>query len=107
MKPTKSSIKDKQKPDLDQRIKDKIAAIAAVSDDLPSIIIIHNLKTQSVEYMSERGLEILKTSVKELRDIGPDYFYKFFNLEDAQNYVPKFLELFERNDINEIFSFFQ
>jgi DNA-binding CsgD family transcriptional regulator len=107
MKPTKPSKAYNHTSDLGQRAKDKISAIAAVSKDLPSVIIIYNLKTKSVEYMSERGLEILKTSAKELQDLGPDYFYKFFNPEDAQDYVPKFLDLLERNDIHEVFTFFQ
>lgn len=92
---------------LDQRMKEKIAAIAAIANDLPSVIIIINLKTLCVEYMSERGLAILRTTIQELKDLGSAYFDKYFNPEDAQNYVPKLHEMLRRNDPNEVISFFQ
>lgn len=98
---------DKQSLNLAKRMNEKIMAIAAISNDLPSVIIINNLKTNCVEYMSERGLKILKTSLQELKDFGPAYFDQFFNPEDALNYVPKFLALLKKNDPDEVFSFFQ
>ena len=93
--------------DLRRRIQLKIKAIDEVSQDLPSILIIHNIQTQSVEYMSERGLRILNTSMDEVKSLGPGYFEKFFNPEDAPNYIPIGLEMLEKNDLNEVFSFFQ
>ena len=78
---------------LDQRMREKIASIAAISNDLPSVIIIHNLNTRCIEYMSERGLKILNTTLQQLEDMGPSYFDIFFNPEDTPSYVPKFLAL--------------
>ncbi|MFL5731279.1 MAG: response regulator transcription factor [Cytophagaceae bacterium] len=92
---------------LAERIKNKINHIALISNDLPGVIIIHDLRTGCVEYMSERGLKLLKTSMKELKELGTEYFEKFFNPEDARNYTPKFLAMLERNDMDETFSYFQ
>ncbi|HVE62128.1 MAG TPA: helix-turn-helix transcriptional regulator [Chitinophagaceae bacterium] len=88
-------------------LKEKIAAIAAIENDLPSIIIIHNLETRSVEYMSARGLKILNTTLKELQEMGPGYFDIYFNPEDAQTYTPKILAMLDRNDPEEVISYFQ
>lgn len=90
-------------------ITNKIAEIHAVADDFPGIIIIHNIQADfnKVEYMSPRGLEILGISMEELNAIGEDYFPRFFNMEDANEYLPKFLELMNQHDMNKIYSFFQ
>ncbi len=90
-------------------IASKMAEIHAVADDFPGIIIIHNIQANfnKVEYMSPRGLEILGISMDELSAIGEDYFPRFFNMEDADEYLPKFLELMHQNDMSRIYSFFQ
>lgn len=94
-------------PDLKPRIEEKVAAIAAIAADLPSVIIIHDLRDYSVAYMSDRGLKLLNTTLPELQALGPAYFEKYFNLEDAANYTPKFLAMLTRNDEQEVFSYFQ
>lgn len=90
-------------------IASKMAEIHAVADDFPGIIIIYNIQANfnKVEYMSPRGLEILGISMDELSAIGEDYFPRFFNMEDADEYLPKFLELMHQNDMSRIYSFFQ
>lgn len=87
----------------------KIAEIHAVADDFPGIIIIHNIQADfnKVEYMSPRGLAILAISLEELRAMGDAYFPRFFNMEDANEYLPKFLELMQQNDMSKVYSFFQ
>lgn len=87
----------------------KIAEIHAVADDFPGIIIIHNIQADfnKVEYMSPRGLAILGISLEELRAMGDAYFPRFFNMEDANEYLPKFLELMQQNDMSKVYSFFQ
>lgn len=92
---------------LTNRVKEKIAAIDAIANDLPSVIIIHNLRTRSVEYMSERGLKLLNTTLQELKSLGEAYFDEYFNPEDAKNYFPKFLDMLQKNDLEEVFSYFQ
>lgn len=87
----------------------KIAEIHAVSNDFPGIIIIHNVQAEfkKVEYMSPRGLEILGISMEELHAMGEAYFPRYFNMEDANDYLPKFLELMQQNDMDRVYSFFQ
>ncbi|MFD2247395.1 response regulator transcription factor [Pontibacter ruber] len=93
---------------LEQLMQRKIAEIASVSDDLPGVIIIHNLQKQlQVEYISPRGEQQLGFTLEEIQKMGPDYHTRFFNQEDAADYVPKIMNMITRNDTQEIVSFFQ
>ncbi len=42
-------------PTMDMELSTKIAQLELVSEDLPAVIIIHNIQTQTVEYMSPWG----------------------------------------------------
>ena len=92
--------------ELQAKIKERIAQIHAIADDIPGVIIIHNVQTRFVEYMSPRGLKELKCTIKELKDMGADYHLRFFNPDDSLDYVPKIFSQIERND-DSIVSFFQ
>jgi DNA-binding CsgD family transcriptional regulator len=92
---------------IEKQIRAKIGALDKIAGDLPCVIIIHNLTSDRVEYMSQRGLDILGVDLKTLKNLGPEYFEKYFNPEDAKDYTPKFLELLKRNKSGEMFTFFQ
>lgn len=92
---------------LQEKIKEKVAQIACVAPDIPGIVIIYNISTNSVEYISPRGLEILSVSLEEIKKGGSDYQSKFLNPEDVKDYLPKIAALLERNNINESTCIFQ
>jgi DNA-binding CsgD family transcriptional regulator len=92
---------------LEDRIKTKIAEIEAIAHEIPGVIIIHSNRGMGVEYMSPRGLEILGVTMEELIEMGPAYYERFFNLEEAQDYVPKIISALERNDHLEWVTYFQ
>ncbi|UKJ07530.1 LuxR C-terminal-related transcriptional regulator [Solitalea lacus] len=86
----------------------KLNALIAIEDDLPSVIIIHNLETMAVEYISPRGEQILGFSLEDLKSLGKEYHTKFFNPEDVADYLPKILNLIQSNSLNDkIISYFQ
>ncbi|MGV3540547.1 MAG: helix-turn-helix domain-containing protein [Rufibacter sp.] len=93
--------------DTRQRLDRKLAEIAAAAEDLPAVVIIHNIKTTTVEYMSPRGLRQLGLTLDQLREMGTAYHENYFNPEDLADYAPKIWGLLERNDDQEILSFFQ
>ncbi|MBA9079655.1 response regulator transcription factor [Rufibacter quisquiliarum] len=95
--------------DLDHRVAEKVAEIAKIADQIPGVVIIHNLKKNlAVEYMSQRGLNKLGITLEELKEMGPDYHLRFFNPEETGDYIPKLIcGLLERNDEQEVISFFQ
>lgn len=58
--------------------------------------------------MSPRGLAALGITMEEIRLLSSDeYHSRFFNAEDAKDYVPKLFELVKSNDDQNIISFFQ
>lgn len=92
---------------IEQRIEQRIAEMSAVFDALPGVVIIHDISAFHVHYMSNWGLQYLNMTLDELRNIGWEYYERFFNAEDAADYVPKILGMLERNNDEETISFFQ
>ena len=104
----KSSLPAKLKSSpLQKRIDAKIADLRKLDHDIPSVVIVHDLRDTSVIYMSSKGLKILGITMEELIAMGPEYHSRFFNAEDAKDYVPKIMGLLERNNDEEAISCFQ
>jgi DNA-binding CsgD family transcriptional regulator len=98
---------DENSENLEMKVRRKIDSIAAIAEDLPGVVIIHNIRTQKVEYISPRGERGLGVSMEEIKRLGSEYNYRFFNPEDAKDYVPKAMEMVRKNDDQEIVTFFQ
>lgn len=90
-----------------EQLSRKLDAIKRIGDDLPAVVIIHNMHTQSVEYMSPAGQARLNTTLEELKAMGPEYFSRFFNPQESAEYVPKIMDLLQHNRENDFVSFFQ
>lgn len=93
--------------DLQRAADEKIKAIQAIENDIPGVIIIHNLPADSIVYLSERGRKILYVTLEEIRLPHFDYHDRFFNPEDVPNYAPKIFGMVQRNADDEIITFFQ
>lgn len=93
--------------ELQKKIKDKISMIAAIANDLPGVVIIHDVRDFSVEYMSPRGTAELGFTLEQIKDLGSEYVNRFLNPKDVKDYVPKIIALLERNNMEEVTSFFQ
>jgi len=93
---------------LRNEIKIKIDDYVMNFNHLPCVVIIHDLETGRVIYMSDRGVEGLKTTMEEVAALSSaDYYKLYFNQNDAEDYVPKILALLERNNDDEIVTYFQ
>ncbi len=93
---------------IEKKIQAAVAEIAKVADKLPGVVIIHDLRDWSMVWMSESGLKLLGVSLEEVTSLSiEEYHARFFNPEDAKDYVPKLAELMERNDPELYCSFFQ
>ncbi|MFB9863406.1 LuxR family transcriptional regulator [Rufibacter immobilis] len=94
---------------LREQIDEKIATIAAIADELPGVVIIHNLQNNvAVEYMSPRGLRLIGTTLEELRQMGFEFHMRFFNPVESAEYIDKlFSGLLQRNDPTELITYFQ
>jgi DNA-binding CsgD family transcriptional regulator len=92
---------------LQKQIEDKIREIVAVADEIPGVIIIHELPDFIVHYMSPRGLKAIGKTLAEVEKMtSKEYHERFFNAEDAADYVPKISSLLERNT-DETVNYFQ
>ena len=90
-----------------KEITQKISEIAALADQIPGVIVIHELPEFTLRYMSKRGLQLLGKEWNDIKDLSKEeYHERFFNSEDAKDYVPKILALLDSNS-NETVSFFQ
>ena len=98
-------------PDPEEMLRKKmdaqIAEIRAVEHHFPGAVIIHDLRTSSVVYMSQWALNTLGVTIEELWQMGADYHMRFFNPEDSRDYAPKILGMLERNIIDEFICHFQ
>lgn len=92
---------------LEQLIQRKIDELKSFEQQLPAVIIIHDIRDSTVVYMSQRGLDDLGITLEELKNLGTEYHNRYFNPEDAQYYVPRIFGLLQRNTSNEIVSYFQ
>ncbi len=93
-------------PILQKKIQERVDAIAAVAENFPGVIIIHTTNLGLV-YMSPKGLRQLGVELSDLQGMNAEkYHEKFFNPEDAKDYVPKLLNLMERNSDDSV-QFFQ
>lgn len=88
-------------------INEKVARIRLIENDLPAVLIIHDIRDWSVVYMSPRGLKELGITLKELQQMGSGYHQRFFNPDEAKDYVPGILGMIERNNTDESVSQFQ
>jgi DNA-binding CsgD family transcriptional regulator len=93
--------------DLQTAADEKIKQIQAVENDIPGVIIVHNLPADCIVYLSERGRKHLNVTLEEIRLPHFDYHKRFFNPEDVPNYAPKVLGMMRRNAGDEIVTFFQ
>ncbi len=92
---------------LQTRIQARIDRLKMLDMEIPAIVIVHNIQEDAVIYMSEKGLNTLGVTLNELINMGPDYHSRFFNPEDAKDYVPRIFDMLKRNNDDEMISFFQ
>ena len=94
-------------PKLQARIDAKITEISTIENDIPAMIIIHDIRNWHVVYMSERGRDYLGISMEELQALGTDYYSVYFNPEESKEYAPQIFGLLERNNDHEMITLFQ
>lgn len=92
---------------IEKRIAAKIQEIAALAEEIPGVIIIHNIRDLSVAYMSPRGQRILGVNNEELVRMGPEYYNRFFNPDEAQEHVSKMISFLQKNNNDESIALFQ
>jgi len=89
-------------------VEEKLSDIKKIADQIPAVVIIHDIENEVICYISSRGLQILQIAPEEI--IGrsaAEYHEKYFNPEDIKDYQPKIYELMRSGDPNVWTTFFQ
>ncbi len=93
---------------LEAKIALQIATLDRFANLFPCVTIVHNLKNKTILWMSDRGLNELNIDISDLVKLNSaEYHAKYFNPEDAKEYVPKLFGLLQRNNNEECVSYFQ
>lgn len=72
---------------------------------LPGNLLVTDLNSLSTVYMNECGCNILKHSVEELQELGPEYFGEFFVPEEMQVVIPTYLRMKQEQNASFIYNF--
>src|SRR6185312_14431906 len=80
-------------------------SIESVGDYLPGNVLVTDLGKLSTVYMNKSGCNILKHSVEELNELGPEYFQRFFMPEEMGVIVPAYLSMLREQDASHIYNF--
>ncbi|MCD8739728.1 helix-turn-helix transcriptional regulator [Mucilaginibacter roseus] len=93
--------------ELTKPVAKKIAEFAPFAEMMPGVTIIHHIADFSVVHMCSKGLKLLGVTINELRQMGVDYYPRYFNMEYMEGLLPKMEKLLSDNKENESFSYFQ
>lgn len=75
---------------------------------ISGVVILHDIRDWSIVFMNERGLNELQIPEKELYSMtNEEYHSRFFNADDAADYVPKIGALMQKNSDHATVSFYQ
>lgn len=85
----------------------KIEVLNHIADEIPGVIIVHLIKDLSVQYISKSGRDYLGLTLDKIKELGQDYYDTYFNPDDFDDYAPKVMAMFQRNNPTETVSFFQ
>lgn len=86
----------------------KLETLNDFAEQVPGVVIVHDIKDGSVAWMSKLGVDLLGVSFDEITSIqSSEYYARFFNTEDAEVYVPKILNLLEQNNDSSFCTYFQ
>ncbi len=105
---TQQEIKDansRQVYSLERKIREGAFSIEEVGNYLPGNVLVTNLNSLSTEYMNHSGCNILNHSVEELKELGTEYFQRFFVPEEMNLFVPAYLTMQQQQNPDFIYNF--
>lgn len=87
-------------------IQEKIEHFAPVAEQLPGVVVIHQIDCFAPLYMSSKGLELLGISMTELIEVGEDYQKKVLNEEFMGDFLDLLRTMINENNDGETYNFF-
>ncbi|WP_231459051.1 MULTISPECIES: response regulator transcription factor [unclassified Pedobacter] len=96
------------KPILTSEMRRLITQHSLSFEHLPGVVIVHETQNWEVAYMNKRGLDQLKLSLEDVCELSnTEYYHRYFNPEDARDYVPKIIAFMESNRHEDTLSYYQ
>jgi len=96
------------KPTLAVNVNRLITGHVNTFNQIPGVVIIHETVNWTVVYMNERGLKQLGLSLEEVCSMtNTDYYSRYFNEEEAKDYVPKIAAFMYANNREDTLSYYQ
>lgn len=90
-----------------QRIQQQIDEIKVIADRFPGVTLIHRMPDFTLEYMSEKGLQLLNVTLEEVCNMtAMQYYERYFNIDDWHNYMPQ-MRVFMETNKDDSLSYFQ
>ncbi|MGK2860594.1 MAG: response regulator transcription factor [Chitinophagaceae bacterium] len=98
-------ISNQQVFTLESKIRSLAFSIDEIGDYLPGHVLVTDLSSLTTEYMNKSGCNILMHSVAELAAQGPEYFSRFFVKEEMEVILPRYLEIYKKQDTTAVYNF--
>ncbi len=98
-------ISSQQVYTLEKKIHQGEFSLESVGNYLPGNVLVTDLNTLSTVYMNNNGCNILKHSVEELRDLGPEYFQSFFVPDEISVVINTYLDMHKEQNPSRIYNF--
>jgi len=96
------------KPNLNKGVRNVISNHITSFNQIPGVVVLHDIRDWSIVYMCQKGLKQLKTTLEEICGLTQEeYHRKYFNTEDAIDYVPKIEAFIQNNSDDTAVSFYQ
>lgn len=93
---------------MNEKIAGIISDLEKIADYLPGALIVHDVRDLSIVYISALGLSKIGLTLEEVKKLSAEeYHNRYFNREDAADYVPKVKEILLKKDNDSIVTFFQ
>jgi DNA-binding CsgD family transcriptional regulator len=90
-----------------QLIDNTLKEAKPILNKMPGAVMVHDIQDQSLVYMNDWGIAYLQTTWEFLQATGLEYYKLFFNEADSKEYVPRLYSMLQKNDKDEIITFFQ
>ena len=101
------SINSQQVFTLERKIQKGEFSIDAVGDYLPGNVMVTDLSKLTTVYMNKRGCNILKHSVEEIAEKGPEYYQSFFVPKEINLIIQNFFKMQQQQDSGATYNFVQ
>jgi DNA-binding CsgD family transcriptional regulator len=87
-------------------LEEKIKYLSPDLEQMPGVVVIHDIRGFKPVYMSRNGLELLEMDMEALLATGTQYSKKFLSNDFLESYLAQLKEMLEREGNNETFTFF-